>query len=158
VKIIQPSPTELILRKDGNPQETVYTIAKLAGIGLIFSLLFFAKQGFSSTFSIIIFPISCFVWLAFAHNYTATFNSDLQSVELDTYLILFKKHYRKKYDFARIRRVAIEKNHQFVGYNIVLKQFNGDRDIYLPSPDSTNILLAEEAARKIRDFLGLESC
>jgi hypothetical protein len=92
------------------------------------------------------------------HNYTAIFDLDLQSVEIDTYLILFKKHYSKKYDFTSIRRVAVEKNHQFIGYNIVLKQFNGGNDIYLPSPDSTNILPAEEAAQKIRDFLGLQLC
>jgi hypothetical protein len=158
VKIIQPSPRELILKKDGSTQETVYAIAKIIAIGLIFSLLLSAKQGFGSISSIIVCPVFCFIWLAFMHNYTATFDLDLQSIEIDTYLILLKKHYSKKYDFASIRRVAVEKNHQFIGYNIVLKQFNGDSDIYLPSPDSTNILLAEEAAQKIRDFLGLELC
>jgi hypothetical protein len=154
VKVIQPSPRELILRKDGNTKETIYTNAKIAAIGLTFSLLLSAKQGFGSISSIIICPVFCFVWLVFMHNHTATFDLDLQSVEIDTYLILFKKHYSKKYDFTSIRRVAVEKNHQFIGYNIVLKQFNGGNDIYLPSPDSTNILLAEEAAQKIRDFLG----
>jgi hypothetical protein len=143
MKIIQPSPRKLILKKDGNSQETVYAIAKLTGIGFIVSLLFSVKQGFGSTSSIIIFPIFCFMWLAFMHNYTATFDLDLQSIEINTYLILFKKQYSKKYDFTSIRRVVVEKNHQFIGYNIILKQFNGGNDIYLPSPDSTSILFAE---------------
>lgn len=158
MKIIQPSPRELICKKDGNIQENIHVITGIAAIGFILALFFSFKQGFTSTFMIVLFPTFCFMWLAFTHDYTATFNLDLQSVDIDTYLILFKKHYRNKYSLENIRRVAVEKNNQSIGYNIVLKQFNGGEDIYLPSSDSTDILFAEESAQKIRDFLGLTLC
>ncbi len=157
MKIIQPSPHELICRKDGNIQEVLFTIAKITAIGFAFSLLFTTKQGFHSNSTLIlpIFPIFCFLWLIFTHDRIATFNLDLQSVEIESYLILLKKRYRQKYNLATIRNVHVEKNHQFTGYKIVLKQFDGGKDIYLPSPDSTDISIADTNAQKIRDFLGL---
>jgi hypothetical protein len=160
VKIIQPSPRELICRKDGNIREVIFTIVKVTAIGFIFSLLLLSKQSFNpslhSIFPIVAYPVFCFLWLTFTHDDIAIFNLDLQSVVIENHLILFNKRYSKKYDLSTIRNVYVEKNYQFIGYNIVLKQFNGRKDIYIPSSDSTNILIAEEAAQKIRDFLGLE--
>jgi hypothetical protein len=163
VKIIQPSPHELICRKDGNIRETIRNILGtttfLLVVGLLYSLFSPSKQGYSLfPFNNIIYLIFCFIAIAVTHNHIAIFDLARQSIRIERYFTLFKKCHRQDYDISIIKNIVAEKYPQSGEYRIVLKQICTGKDIYLPSPHYCgDILIVDAEAQKIRDFLGLNN-
>ena len=159
MQINQPSEQKMVCRKDGKMRELIRGIAETTVfwivIGFLVSIWIPSKQNYNPSIGIITYAAFCFFAIAFTHDHIAIFDLDAQSIQNKQYFILFKKYYCQNYDIANVRNIVVEKKHESANYIIVIKQYSG-KDIYIPSPDSPDILFVDAEAQKIRDFLGLD--
>jgi hypothetical protein len=126
-------------------------------IGFLVSMWMPSKQNDNPSIGIITYTAVCFFAIAFTHDHIAIFDLDSQSIQNKYYFTLFRKYNCQNYDLANVRNIVVEKKRESVNYIIVVKQYSG-KDIYIPSPDSPDILFVDIEAQKIRDFLGLKLC
>jgi hypothetical protein len=162
LEIIRPSERQLIFKTYGNVKGTLYDIGQTTALWIVIGLLSLFWIPIQQIFvfnpmMLIPYLTICFFVLGCICDHTATFDLDLNLVTIERYWLLFKKRHCQEYDLSIIRTIFVEKPHESVKYVIILKQYNNKaKDIYIPSPDSSDRSIVDIEAQKIRDFLRLK--